>query len=608
MQSELLPPASSGDHPSGEAGENEPARAPSSFASVFSLFRNSHAIPLLLYTAIVLALIAPTFRMYGWMGDEKYFPHLRVKAMSELWAVQGPFHVPWLPDACYGYGWPFFTFYAPFGYYVGCLAHLIGFTYGAGVKISFYLSLYFSGLFLYFLIQTVGGRENWPRVKGWGLAAAAIYLLAPYHLFDVFGRSSLAESWAWAFLPATVLGVEICRTRPRAGLVFTTFAVAALLLSHNISALYAALFVGLYVVLTPGSVRWRFVVLLAALLGLTMAAYYWYPAVVLKRLVLASDTRVMHATPDDLRQSSLFWREYFFEPQVPGRAPGFVLLAGVFLVMAALFRPGWGRGQRYNLAILLSFLGVLAVGMSPQMPWAKVPEIFTYIQYPWRMLLFFSFFSVFSLARASPIIGRWIHPGIVIGFALLAGVATIIHRGIEPSAPEMSDARLVDWENAEANRNAPVGSVAQEYLPTWVKYPYVLAAFNQLNPAPADRLTAMEGKIRVGEYDHKGTAYAYRYLAETESVARLHLFDFPGWELTINGKPAPDRLSRDPDGLLQVKLPAGRNEMKVAYEISPTGRAALAVSHGAWILWGALTVGFGYLRFVRRRSLRGSYA
>src|SRR4029077_21163081 len=84
-----------------------------------AIFRNPIALSLLAYTAIILALIFPTLTMYMWAGHDQLFPVIRVYELCKLWRVNGPFHAPWQADWAFGYGYPFYTFYAPLGYYAG---------------------------------------------------------------------------------------------------------------------------------------------------------------------------------------------------------------------------------------------------------------------------------------------------------------------------------------------------------------------------------------------------------------------------------------------------------------------------------------------------------
>src|SRR5690242_2796205 len=99
--------------------------------SLRSLLRNPIALSLGAYTVIILVLIFPTLTMYMWSGHDQLFPVVRVYELCKMWRANGPFHAPWEADWAFGYGYPFYTFYAPLGYYAGALFHfLLGMDYG----------------------------------------------------------------------------------------------------------------------------------------------------------------------------------------------------------------------------------------------------------------------------------------------------------------------------------------------------------------------------------------------------------------------------------------------------------------------------------------------
>src|SRR5580704_3882611 len=130
---------------------------------------------LAVYTLFIIVLIWPTLGLYAWSGHDQLFPVIRIYEVCKVWRANGPGHVPWAPDWAFGYGYPFHTFYQPFGYYVGALFHfLLGLDYGPATKMSFYGSLYLSGLAMYALVYVIGRREGWPRLPWWAMAAATV--------------------------------------------------------------------------------------------------------------------------------------------------------------------------------------------------------------------------------------------------------------------------------------------------------------------------------------------------------------------------------------------------------------------------------------------------
>src|SRR5205814_5592206 len=134
-------------------------------------------------TLILIDTTHPAWDVYMWWGHFMHFSVVGVYDMCMVWAAQALAHVSWCPDSCFGYGYPFFTFYGPFGFYVAAIFHFVfALDYGPATKLSFYASLYLSGLLIYAFVYTIGSQERWPRLAWWALAAASVYALTRYHL------------------------------------------------------------------------------------------------------------------------------------------------------------------------------------------------------------------------------------------------------------------------------------------------------------------------------------------------------------------------------------------------------------------------------------------
>src|SRR5437773_4532039 len=64
-------------------------------------------LSLVAYTAIVIVATVPTWDVYMWWGHYMLFPVVQVYEICKLWSAQGFGHVPWSPDFCFGYGYPY---------------------------------------------------------------------------------------------------------------------------------------------------------------------------------------------------------------------------------------------------------------------------------------------------------------------------------------------------------------------------------------------------------------------------------------------------------------------------------------------------------------------
>jgi hypothetical protein len=571
-------------------------------------------LSLLIYTLIIIAATMPTWDVYMWWGHYMLFPAVDVYEISKIWSAQGFGHTPWSPDYCFGYGYPYFTLYGPLGFYVGVIFHFIlGLDYGSATKLSFYTSLYLSGLFMYAFVYTIGSRERWPRLAWWALAAATIYALTRYHLTDIFVRNVLAESWAWTALPGVYWGMEIARRRPWIGILLVSLMYAGLLLSHNITALWATIFIAAYPLLTARDIKWPLSVAAGGLLGTALSAFFWYPALKLKVLTQkAGDVASMWGTPDLVHQHAIFWRQHFLEAlgngaSIPGPNDtlginiGFAVLISVFLAAAALFQKALTGRQRWHVALFLFLTSVVLFIMSPQMPWEKIPPVLRYVQFPWRLLIFTGFFGAAVVAMASPVVDRWIHPAILTGLAVIFAIPTLPMVFMPQLIKKMSPEQLTRWNHRWERKGLYGGSAIQEFLPKSVHGEYLKPEFLEKHPIPENRLTVLSGDLVCTSYSHRGTSYEYSYAASTDSEAQIAVFYWPGWELRVDGKLLPENLTLDADGLVRVKLPAGTHRAEVRYNLSTEGKSARVVSSAALVAW--LSIIFGGILSRWRRGV-----
>ena len=582
-------------------------------ARVQNWFRDKPVLlSLVIYTAIITAATVPTWHVYMWFGHGMLFPVVDIHEICKLWTAQGFGHVPWSPNSCFGYGYPYHTFYAPLGFYIGAIFHFIlGLDYGPATKLSFYASLYLSGLFMYVFVYLIGSREHWPRLAWWALAAATVYALTRYHLTDVFSRSVLAESWAWATVAGVYMGMEVGRRRPLPGLLLVSLMYAGLLLSHNITALWATIFIPIYPLLTAEDVKWPSFVAGGGALGAAMSAFFWYPALRLAKLTLcAGDAATMWATPESLHTHAVYWTQHFIETLGYGASiagpndklginMGVAVLVGVLLSIVAIFSKGLTGRQRYRLGLFLLLTFTVLFIISPQMLWDKVPPLLRYVQFPWRLLIFTAFFGAAAMAMACPVIDRWIHPALITTLAVLFAIPTLPMILFPNIVKKMSPAQLNRWKYRLERKGLYDGSAIQDFIPKWVQGDYLKPEFLEKHAVPENRLTLTSGDLICESYNHQGTVYEYAYKASTDSEARVAVFYWPGWELRIDGDLQPERVKLDSDGLLSVSFPAGAHHAQLRYVLSAPGRFARTISILGFLVWLGIGIAFA-VRYCRK--------
>jgi hypothetical protein len=331
-----------------------------------------------------------------------------------------------------------------------------------------------------------------------------------------------------------------------------------------------------------------------------MSSFLWYPSLRLKELTKGASTVVgMAGTPHLLHQHAVFWRQHFFEAlgygaSIPGPDDtlginlGLAVLIGLLLATFAALQKGLGGVSRQRLVLFVFLTLIVLFIMSPQMPWKKVPTIFLYIQFPWRLLIFSAFFGAAAAALASPVIDRWIHPGILTGLAVIFAIPTLPMILMPPVIKKMSPEQLVKWNRRLERKGVYCGTPGQEFAPKWVQGDYVNPEFLEKHPIPKNRLTVTSGDLVCDSYTHRGTAYIYSYSASVNSEARISVFYWPGWELRVDGKLRSNSVKLGADGLVSVDLPAGSHLVELRYNVSPEGKVARVFSTAAAVIWIAI--------------------
>lgn len=291
-----------------------------------------------------------------------------------------------------GMGTPFLQFYGPLPFYATLPFFLAGLSAAATLKAGL---LAFGALAAVLMHAAV---TRWTGDRRAGLVAAAAYAFAPYRLLDAHFRAAFGETAALALLPLLfLLAAPAVREGGRRRIAAAAVAAALLILTHPISALMAALGLGIGTladILADRRSAFRIASRLAAVwvLGIALAGFFVVPFVEgIERLELdrvARGDAPLRVGPDPgdliVRKAGRRMSYYF----------GLTLLALLPLGF------GWGRlpgeetpreGTLRPLRPLRGLpwvtLAALVLSLGPVCRWlaAAFPPLAA-IQFPWRFL------------------------------------------------------------------------------------------------------------------------------------------------------------------------------------------------------------------------------
>jgi hypothetical protein len=518
----------------------------------------------------------------------------------------GVFPVRWMPAAAYGFGYPFFSYYAALPYYLAAGFTLIGLDILSAIKLTQTLFLAAAALGMY------GWARRTLRSQAGGWLAAVAYTFAPFHLVNVYVRGdSLSEFAAFAFYPLVLWGLDyLVAHLTFRRTISPALAYAGLILTHNISALMFSPLALLYLMILAWRSKNRrlrvFALGVWALgVGILISAWYWLPALgeASYAQLTAQTTGYFfygnHFRGTDLVQPRLIYDYYTVTPDDPtafaamGSVQVVLALAGALAVIAKwVWRSppfprdsgegkGWpeaGGGVRVFTLVGLALSTWLITPLSRPL-WDRIP-LLSMAQFPWRFLSVQALFAAWLTGALVAAIPRW--PWII-GTVLALLLAVTGSTGLRPeylpiAAEEVTVERLQLYELLTGN----VGStIRHEYLPRWVvPRPYTGPALFDPNVPP--RAIPLSGElVNAEEITREPTRCVWE--VETGADGATLAFPFyywPGWRATVDDTPIDARSAPDL-GYLTLDIPAGRHIVAMRLGRTPLRAIAETVSAAA---------------------------
>jgi len=542
---------------------------------------------------IILGIILVSFFSWRYMLKPGFFSmhddmqFMRLYELDKCFA-DGQIPCRWVPDLGYGYGYPLFNYYSPLPYYLGELVHLVlGVSFISTTKILFALGFVLSGIFMYFL-----AREFWGKIGGF--LAAIFYIYAPYHAVDVYVRGAMAEHWALVWFPLIFLAIyKLISDGRLKWLVLLAVSYGCLLLSHNIMSMLfsvAAFTWGVVWLIKFKAPKKIFSLALGVFWGVCIASFFLLPALLEKKFV-HTETMLMgyfNFLAHYVTIKQLFLKtDWGWGASVYGPDDGMPFMIGILhwaislisLFLAIIFwrkKENLGRLWALGLAVVFLF-GTAFMAHERSTPiWLGI-KILEYLQFPWRFLGLVIFFASFA-AGSIVLFFKSRALKLLMAGALIVALIFSVRFYFQPETHYniTDEDRLTgkDWQLALTN-------AIFDYLPVYATYP-------PAEEAPKEP-QVLEGK-GVIENLQKGTDWQ-KFEAEVssqEAVIRLSLYDFPGWQVKVDGQKVD--INHDNFlGLISVSIPSGNHQVEAKLSDTPVrkiGNSLSLVSLGVLMVIG----------------------
>lgn len=506
----------------------------------------------------------------------------------------------WVKDMGFGYGYPQFNFYGPLPYYVGVIFNFLGFNLMDSVKIVFGLGLILGNLAMFYLGVNLFG--NWG-----GLLSAVAYAYNPYRASDLYSRGAMGETWAFVFMPLILLAINKLvekmngspiKSEMTKAIAFLALSVAGLMVTHNVSVLMFAGVAGVWAVVGlithfKGSLHsanasvGMTALIKAGVLAVGISAFFFFSVVFESKLV-HTETLLMGyfnylAHFVSLKQLFLtsFWGygsseigatddlSFFYGPiqmlmmvAAVGLAGRKIIqkykqcshLGGVKSSLSLCFTPPRSEVPYKDspcMVVIYSF-GVFIVAtflthVKSSFIWNVLPFL-AYLQFPWRFLVIGNLMMCISAG--------YLVMNLEVKFQRILTIGLIVLLALFNLGYFRANIwyQITDLEkfSGESWRKQQTVSIF-DYLPKSAKMPPAKAAPN---------LPTTTKQVDFLDFKRGSNWQSFKTLSNEESVVTLNLFDYPNWEVKVDGKKVSYERSIDL-GLVTFKLPSGEHKVEV---------------------------------------------
>lgn len=482
----------------------------------------------------------------------------------------------WVPDLGGLYGYPIFNYYAPLPYYFGGLLYLLINNLIVTAKIMFAVSFIGAYIFMFLFASKYWGKKG-------GSLAAIFYSFAPYHAVDFYVRGAMGEMWALMLFPAILWAVTKLEQKPAMiNLLFFGVSIAALVTSHNLSAMIFLPFLLLWMVLLfwrRKDLKFLWFSFFSIIIALLLSAFYLLPMIAEKNLVHVDTTTSGYFSYTEHFKGikKLFldrsWGWGASIREVPGGERdgmsyqiGWVHLLGWFLAAVAA-KVLWNKNRWLGVIIvfcsLVSLLAVFMVHPRSESIW-KIVDPLKYLQFPWRFLLLIIFFV--SFISGSFLLVNFKHKNLL--WALLVFAVVILN--FSYFRPEKfiqtSDSKLLSGENWDRQIKRSIF----DYLPIYAKEPPAELA--------RQRYQILTGDSQIFDFKEGTNWITFKTETRSHTIIRLSQYYFPNWKVYVDDKEITVEYKNNSLGLMTIILGEGDHVITARLYDTPIRSIANAIS------------------------------
>ncbi len=484
----------------------------------------------------------------------------------------------WAGDLNFRYGSPLFIFYYPLPGTIASVIHALGISLESSFKYIMVFAFVLAPLAFYAWSSLLVGRSI-------AFVGSLLYGFAPYHFLDLYVRGDVAEILSFVFVPLVFLYIEKSKTHSHLKYIFIgSICYALLILSHNAVSL---MFSPVFLAYSFMQKKRRGVVscILLLLAGLSLASFFWLPALVEGQFVqakfLIGDMYRLHFPT--LQQ--LVHSDWGFGADVyksGGLSPQIGLLHVFLAFVSGLFILKKTKEYKIIRYWFLLFIFVLFLSLrQSDFVWQHVP-LLKLFQFPWRFTALSSFIaSVLGLYVLESLSNKKI---LIVVAILLMIVSFPLVKTKEIS---IKDDRFYYEYKGSTDYHGAATTVWSAGDPSQF---------------PKKSIEIIGGDAKIESLSRKSQIHSFNINANTKARVVDNTLYFPGWRILVDGKKIPIEFQdTNHRGLITFTVPKGIHNIKVVFRESAIRLFSDILSlFSIAIILGFLTVRLCF-NFLKRR-------
>lgn len=534
----------------------------------------------LIIVIIGLLISIPFLWVQLYLSDDGKYHLLRLIGLDNSMEY-GSFPFLVFPFFCKNWGYSMMTFYPQLVTYIPYVLGLISGAFSTGLKIFASLTVVFSGIFMYNLVNEV------TKKKGIAFLSAILYMIFPYRFECLFNRFAIGEFTAFVFIPIVFQGLYNLLQGDKKRHYYIAIGATGLLLTHTISTVYTALFCLIFVlfnlkaffnkeVIKKCLINIVFILLVSAMFIIPMLEFKFTA----EYAILEPD--VMKTNAENVYTKTIKPSQFLKDI---GEDNGVSFVVGIpFITMILLGILAFRKIDKEHKDFYISFLllGVISIIMCTYLfPWRFMPDILCTLQYPWRLLGFAFFFfapvcamNVYYLLNS--INKKWLKAiAWLLAIAIIAGF-TVMELNQYPTNDTSLDAKY-EGKNKE-NPQIDYFAINRDNMPK-------KALYNQFGylETRKDNTEVISGNVNIVS-ENKEALHLEIEIENAKKDTKLELpyLFYPGYTITLeyNGKATKIDYYESEYGFVAINLPEDIETGKITVDYTATvlEKTAYAIS------------------------------